>query len=83
MIYYATTKRDADRMALAMFTLTGEAASRFVEKNQRGKISAYRVQLDSIGSVLEGALRDYLADGGRADLATRKRIAAIAIGKMP
>lgn len=77
MIYYATTKRDRDRMATAMLTFTGYQPSIFHEESayRRGKWS-WRVQDDSIGNDWDSRIKCYLDAGKPASKATRERVFA-------
>lgn len=80
MIYYATTKRDRDRMATAMLAFTGYQPSIFSEHNYRNnrtlhKTRTWRVQDDSIGNDWGSLIKCYLDDGGHASKATRENVA--------
>ncbi len=81
MIYYASNKRDRDRMASAMLAFTGYNPSIFLEEPayrsqwQHRKMSTWRVQDDSIGDDWESLIKCYLDAGSRADKATRENVA--------
>lgn len=82
MIYYATTKRDRDRMASAMLAFTGYQPSIFHEASAyrsgraiSRRTMAWRVQDDSIGNDWGPLIKCYLDDGGHASKATRENVA--------
>lgn len=69
MIYYASTKRERDRMANAMFAFTGYNPAIFRDGKH------WRVQDDSIGNDWGPYIKCYLDNGERADMATPERVA--------
>jgi hypothetical protein len=83
MIYYATTKRDRDRMSSAMLAFTGYQPSIFHEASayRSGRAigrrtMAWRVQDDSIGNDWGSRIKCYLDAGLPANKATQDRVAA-------
>lgn len=69
MIYYASSKRDRDRMARAMLAFTSYNPSIFRDGKH------WRVQDDSIGNDWGSLIKCHLDAGFRADRATPENVA--------